>query len=261
MSFIARESARHLHELWRGACHVDGLPENLRPKSRAEGYAVQAYLESQSASPLFGWKLAATSKAGQEHIKVDGPLVGRILREQVIPHAGTYRKLDENIMQVAELEFAFRFSRDIKPRTSDWDWKEALDCIESLHPAIELPDSRYTRYEVVGTAQLIADNACAHYFVLGEPSPDSWRELDLADHQPWGLVNGVQYRQAAGRNVLGDPRFALIWFLNEASQYGMAIRAGEIVTTGTCLVPIPISHAMRIEGDFGTLGDVSVQIA
>ena len=37
----------------------------------------------RSALPLFGWKIAATSKAGQAHIAVDGPLAGRLLAEHV----------------------------------------------------------------------------------------------------------------------------------------------------------------------------------
>ena len=34
---------------------------------------------NHSAGNLFGWKIAATSEAGQKHINVDGPMAGRIL--------------------------------------------------------------------------------------------------------------------------------------------------------------------------------------
>ena len=46
--------------------------------------AIQAALESRSSGKLFGWKIAATSEAGQRHINVDGPMAGRILPETVI---------------------------------------------------------------------------------------------------------------------------------------------------------------------------------
>ena len=39
--------------------------------------AVQAALEG-IAGPSYGWKLAATSPAGQRHIAVDAPLAGRL---------------------------------------------------------------------------------------------------------------------------------------------------------------------------------------
>ena len=48
-----------------------------RPQSRKEGYAIQAELEK--SGKLFGWKIAATSEAGQKHINVAGPMAGRIL--------------------------------------------------------------------------------------------------------------------------------------------------------------------------------------
>ncbi len=42
----------------------------------AEAYAIQAEIENHSAGNLFGWKIAATSEAGQKHINVDGPMAG-----------------------------------------------------------------------------------------------------------------------------------------------------------------------------------------
>ena len=47
---------------------------------------------------------------------------------------------------------------------------EVLDAVDTLHPAIEIPDSRFADYVKAGEAQLIADNACAHLFVLGAPA-------------------------------------------------------------------------------------------
>ena len=63
-------------EHWRDGRRMAALPEPVRPRTRADGYAVQAALAGRSAHPLFGWKIAATSVAGQRHINVDGPLAG-----------------------------------------------------------------------------------------------------------------------------------------------------------------------------------------
>jgi 2-keto-4-pentenoate hydratase len=257
----AFEAAEFLQRLCDRSERVDALPEALRPRNRGEGYAVQSVLESRSTSPLFGWKLAATSKAGQDHIRVDAPLVGRLFREQVIADGANYCALERNLMRVAELEFAFRFARDITPREDPWSTATALAEVETLHPAIELPDSRFNRYESVGAPQLIADNACAHCFVLGKAAPDGWRTLDLSKHEPWGCIDGKHFRKGSGSNVLGDPCLALVWFLDEASRYRITVRAGEIVTTGTCLQPIPIAPGTIVSGDFGVLGTVSVRIA
>ena len=61
-----------------------------------------------------------------------------------------------------------------------------------------------------------------------------------------------------GKNVLGDPRVALAWLANELRGLGITLRAGEVVTTGTCHPPLPIPSGDRMEADFGVLGKVSV---
>jgi 2-keto-4-pentenoate hydratase len=64
-----------------------------------------------------------------------------------------------------------------------------------------------------------------------------------------------------GKNVLGDPRVALTWLVNELSALGLTLRAGEVVTTGTCHPPLPIAAGDRMDVDFGALGRVSVKFA
>jgi 2-keto-4-pentenoate hydratase len=109
--------------------------------------------------------------------------------------------------------------------------------------------------------QLIADNACAHYFVLGAAAPEIWRSLDLAQYGVRGLKNGVLAEAGFGANVLGDPRLALTWLVNELSQFGYPLEKDQVVITGTCVKPVPIAVGDRVEGDFGQLGGVAVEIA
>src|SRR5688572_17600905 len=138
----------------------------MRPRTREEGYAVQARLEERSAAPLFGWKIAATSAAGQAHINVTGPLAGRLLREKAYD-SGAALPFGVNHMKVDDAEFAFRMGRDLSPRAKPYSVDEVLGAVATLHPAIEVPDSRFDDFTIVGAPQLIADNACAHLFVLG----------------------------------------------------------------------------------------------
>ena len=59
----------------------DNLPETCRPQSREEGYQIQAIIEADD--PRIGWKIAATSIAGQQHIGIDGPIAGRLTETMV----------------------------------------------------------------------------------------------------------------------------------------------------------------------------------
>lgn len=253
-------AADFLWNHWSNGRRLASLPENIRPTSRAEGYAIQALLDRRSARPLYGWKIAATSQAGQSHLGVDGPLAGRLLAERVI-EPGTPVPFGANHMKVIEAEFAFRLGRDLPPRATPYQVDEVMAAVATLHPAIEIPDSRFDDFAKVGVAQLIADNACAHYFTLGPASPESWRTVDLVTHVVMGSINGGAPREGRGANVLGDPRVALTWLANELSGLGVTLRRNEVVTTGTCLVPMAVKAHDHVRADFGRLGFVELRFA
>ncbi len=250
-------AARTLQAHWRAGTKLDRLASEQRPGDRAEGYAIQTAIAALSGARPFGWKLAATSEAGQKHIHVAGPLAGRILPETVIANGG-WAAMAGNAMRVAEPEFAFRMARDLPPRPGPYRLTEVLDAVDSLHPAIEIPDSRFADFVSAGAPQLIADNACAHRFVLGAPTGSDWRALDLAEQRPVITLRGQRF-VGHGRNVLGGPVLALIWLANELRDLGIPLRAGEVVTTGTCHPPLPIEAGDRLEADFGAIGRVAVE--
>jgi 2-keto-4-pentenoate hydratase len=74
-----------------------------------------------------------------------------------------------------------------------------------------------------------------------------------------GRVEGKLEREGRGANVLGDPRVALTWLVNELSGLGISLAADQIVTTGTCLIPLPIAAGDHVQVDFGALGSVGVR--
>src|SRR5579883_934220 len=250
-------AAKTLSDHWRAGTKLANLESSIRPRDRAEGYAVQAALTSHFSGKLFGWKIAATSEAGQKHINVRGPLAGRIFAETVIADGGI-ASMKGNQMRVGEPEFAFRFASDLPPRINPYAVQEVLDAVGSLHPAIEIPDSRFADFVSAGEAQLIADNACAHLFVLGAATSADWRGRDLVEQRPVITLRGKQY-SGHGKNVLGDPRVALLWCVNELRTLGVTLREGEVVTTGTCHPPLPIQAGDLFACDFGALGKASVR--
>jgi len=255
-----QEASGMLFALWREGRRIAGLPAALRPADRAEGYGIQALLEGRSAGPLFGWKIAATSLAGQRHIGVDGPLAGRLLAEQV-SQSGATLPLGSTLMHVAEPEFAFRIARTLAPRAGEYTVEEVMAAVGDLHPAIEVPDSRFEDFATAGVAQLLADNACADRFVLGPAAPESWRRIDLAAHVVRAEVAGRYDREGSGSNVLGDPRIALTWIANELSRFGVPLAAGQVVTTGTCMPPLEIEAGDAVSADFGVIGSVALRFS
>ena len=255
-------AAAALFKNWQERTRIDGLPDHARPEDRAEGYAVQKEIVKLSGQKIVGWKIAATSQAGQKHIGVDGPLAAPLLANRVVQGstAAPTFSMDGNIMKVAEAEFAFRFGKALPHRRTPYQAEEVLAAVESLHPAIEVPDSRYNEFAKVGAPQLIADMACACWFVLGPPARADWRSRDLVRHQVTAYINDKAVATGSGANVLGDPRIALTWIANELSTFGDGIMAGQFVTTGTCVVPPAVAPGDRFRADFGELGSVEVRL-
>lgn len=253
-------AAELLLKNWAATTRIAELPEALRPATRRDGYDAAAAVAQHSGSTVAGWKIAATSEAGQKHINVDGPIIGRILKSRLLPE-GADVPLGDNIMRVAEAEFAFGFVKDLPPRSQPYSQEEALDAVGSLHLSIEVPDSRYVDFTKVGAAQLIADTACASWLVLGPAVDRPWRGLDLSAHAVKGLLNGAVKAEGTGKAVLGDPRKALAWFVNEACTYCGGVKAGQFVTTGTCIVPMAVTPGDAVTVDYGVLGTISCRIA
>jgi 2-keto-4-pentenoate hydratase len=251
-------AAAILWQHWRQSTRLAELPAHCRPATRAEGYAIQAEIAKLSGQNIVGWKIAATSKAGQQHIRVDGPIAGCLLSARAL-EAGARIPLAGNNMKVAEAEFAFRMGKDLPRRDAAYGVEEVLAAVATLHPAIEVPDSRYTDFTRVGAAQLIADVACACWFLIGPEVRADWRARDLVAHQVALWRNGEVAGRGSGANVLGDPRAALAWIANELCACSGGLRAGEVVITGTCLTPVPVSAGDGIKADFGDFGALEAQ--
>jgi 2-keto-4-pentenoate hydratase len=249
--------------LWQNGqarTRIDQLPSESRPADRAGGYSAQREIIGLSGQPVAGWKIAATSGAGQKHIGVDGPLAGPLLANLVLENGATV-SLHGNVMNVAEAEFAFTFRDALPRRAHAYTQEEVLAAVKSLHPAIEVPDSRYNDFARVGAPQLIADTACSCWFVLGPATRAQWRERDLVSHSVTTFRNGEKAATGSGANVLGDPRIALTWLVNELRTFSEGIQAGQFVTTGTCVIPVPISPGDTFRADFGELGVVEATLS
>lgn len=271
MTPIAAREAAEMLWLHRCAGTVLGeLPPALRPRSPAEGHAVQAELPAVAGQRVVGWKIAATSLAGQAHINVGAPLAGRILSGGLrgvggVGSTDAALSLVGNRMRVVEPEFAFRLGRDLAPRATPYTVDEAMAAVVSLHPALEVPDSRFAEFTRAGQAQLIADAACCGPFVFGPAAPAHWRELDLRSHRVRASVSnptGARFTcEGEGRAALGDPRAALAWLVNELSALGIALEAGQFVSTGTCMVPLAVQPGDTVQADFGTLGALTLRLS
>ena len=244
---------------WQTGHALKDFPEELGPSNRLEAYQIQMEYAGFSSKQIFGWKIAATSEAGQKHIGVSAPIAGLLLRENIYT-SGSKLTFENNRMAVAEPEFAFSIGKRLEPKKGLYTENEVLEAIDKLHLAIELPNSRFEHFERVGEYKLIVDNACAHHFIIGNEVEFNWRDTDLAKQKVTISTSRSTKNFGSGANVLRHPITALTWLINELSQNDIPISNKAVVTTGSCTTPIPIKQGDNVVADFGIFGSVSVVI-
>ena len=254
----AREAASLLWAAFRSRKPIRALPDGLRPRNISEGYQIQEAMVGIADQPVVGWKIGCTSEHAQDLLNVDAPFAGRVLANSVLASPARIKE-GTVTMGIVEAEFAFRLARDLPARPRGYAIEEVIDAVGELRPAIELPDSRFADWQAVGAAQLIADNGVAALLVLGAPV-SNWDARQLRHQRVTVSVNGSSMAEGTGANVLGDPCRALAWLTNEMSKSGIGLKAGEIISTGSCADVVHVSAGDRIVADFGAIGRVEIAL-
>jgi 2-keto-4-pentenoate hydratase len=249
---------RLLFDAWMNRTKITALPVLEQPTSRLAAYQLQKALFDRFNDAQIGWKIAATSAAGQAHIRVEGPLAGRLAQNRVLTEDSLI-DLKGNIMRVAEAEFILRLGEPLPQKSTPLTEADVAPCLDALFPGIEVPDSRYQDFTVVGAHQLIAEDACADWFVLGAAVLDRWQTLDLTNHEVKAYRNQEEVASGNGARVLDGPLHAATWFANELRAVGFEWLPGQLLATGTCLTPVPVASGDTVTMDFGTLGSVSAR--
>lgn len=236
------------------------LPEDCRPSGGAEAYAVQDELVKRLISEYggyqVGYKIACTNRLAQEFLKLNEPFYGRLLSPFV--HTSPARAdADEFYLRIIEPEFAFRMMDDLPAGGGPFDQDQIYEAIGAVLPAIEIVDSRYDDWTIVGGPSLIADNGCNGAWVQGEAFAD-WRALDFPSHKVTLVANGKGVREGRGDAIMGHPINALTWLANMLARQGSGLKAGDLVSTGTCVDVYYAKPGDVICADFGAMGAVEL---
>lgn len=243
-------AAALLVEARRGRRTVPEIPAAFRPASLEEAYAVQDAV-SRALGPVGGWKVGASSPAAEPR---RAPLLASRLHEgpATLP-AAEFRRIG------IEAELALRVGRDLPARPAPYTREEALAAFDTLHPAIEIVDSRFADREATDDLSLIADNQSNGAFVYGPAVPD-WRGRDLGAQPVRLLIDGAVAVERVGGNTAGDPLRGVVWLANHLAERGQPLRAGQLVTTGSTTGLLWVSPGAAIEAEFPGLGAVRVAI-
>jgi len=197
---------------------------------------------------VVGKKIGLTSKVVQEMLGVHQPDFGFLTDVMLYPSGATIPFSHELIQAKSEGEIAFILKHDLQgPGVTAAD---VLAATESVAACFEIVDSRIKDWQI-NIEDTIADNASCGIFVLSEERV-SPTEIDFEDCQMVIKNHGQIVATGEGRAVLGSPLNSVAWLANTLGQYGISLKAGEIILSGSLAAMIPCRHdddmSVTIEG-------------
>ena len=245
-----------LWEAWQGRTQMAALPADCRPGTLEEAYAVQDGLAASAGLALAGYKIGATNAQVQARFGVDAPFSGRLFADHV---GGSPLRVPANTVNfyAIEAEFDFVMGSALAPRAETYTRADLRAAVASVHPAIEVPDSRYADWLSMKAADLIGDNAIGCMLCLG-PAAAGGLDRDLAGQPVIVRVNGEVVSEGAGANVLGDPWNVMVWLANHLSARGLTLEAGHAVTTGSAADVVQCQPGDTVTAEFGPIGQAEV---
>jgi 2-oxopent-4-enoate/cis-2-oxohex-4-enoate hydratase len=182
---------------------------------------------------VIGKKIGVTSKAVQDMLGVGQPDFGFLTDRMQVDPAKPVRIANTLVAPRAEAEIAFILNKDlVGPGISGQD---VLDATEAVCACFEIVDSRIQNWNIQ-IVDTVADNASCGIFVLGDRRVDP-RELDLPALKCQVFKNGELISEGYGSAVQGSPLTAVAWLANTLGAYGVPLKAGEIILSGS-LVPL-----------------------
>ena len=203
---------------------------------------------------VIGKKIGVTSKVVMDMLKVNQPDFGHLLSGMAF-NEGEPVRMSTLIAPKAEAEVAFVLKRDlIGPGITAADVLRATDCVM---PCFEIVDSRITDWKIK-IQDTVADNASCGVLVLGGVRKDP-RRLDLALA---GMVlekNGEIVSTSTGASVQGSPVNAVAWLANTLGRLGIALKAGDVILSGSQSPLVPVVAGDSLYCSVGGLGSTSVR--
>jgi 2-keto-4-pentenoate hydratase len=247
------EAARLLLNARGDFRQLNGFPPSCLPQDLDDGYLIQKAFAEEWELPVVGYKIGCTAKDQQRMLGIPEPFFGRLFAPFVKESpaelsAGAFHMLG------VETELAFRMRRGLKPRKAGYTLDEVTSAVASVHPALEIIDSRLSHWTKRGAPSLIADNSGNAALVVGAPIK-GWQELDLARISAKLTFDGEVVGKGRSSKVLGNPLKALTWLANKLSAAGITLLRGDIVSTGT-ITGVNYAQAGTVAvGSFGKLGE------
>ncbi len=203
-------------------------------------------------SKVVGKKIGITSMPMQEMLGVDEPDYGHLM-DTMLAYEDMGMPASTLIAPRIEGEIAFVLESDLTgPGVTPAD---VIRATAGVMPALEIIDSRVKDWKIK-IQDTVADNASSAAFVVGARMVPI-KKLDLRNVGFVFLKNGKIAATGAGAAVLGGPVQSVAWLANKLGDYGIGLKAGEIILSGSAVAAVPVGKGDSVNLTVDRIGTVS----
>jgi 2-keto-4-pentenoate hydratase len=226
------------------------LPRRVRPITNADAYAIQDVVARQLGA-VGGWKVGAATPDAE-------PFRGPVQASTIFKATD---RIPADMLHLigVEAEIAYRFSRNLPPRDTPYTSPEVMDAIGTMHPVIEIVDTRFMAFNTTDPLSHRADHQNGGALVVG-PGIADWRGIDPLTQLVRLTLDGALRHEGIGGNSAGDNVRLLVWMANHGARSHGGLRAGQIVTTGSCSGTDFVAPGTRIHAEFPGIGLVDIDM-
>lgn len=249
------EAAQRLLEAEESRRQIDQISLSLPEMTPDDAYSIQLALVQRRLTrghTLVGKKVALTNRAVQQVLGVDQPVFGHLMSDMFV-REGEPISCSELLQPKIEPEIAFLMKEDLNgPGVTA---ARVLGATAGVMPALEIPSPRIRDWKFK-LSDITADNAFASRVVLG----GTLTPIDGLDLRLVGVMlerNGSLVSTGAGAAALGNPVDVIAWMANKLAQYGLGLRAGDVVLPGALVVAPDVHPGEYYRATFDRLGSVS----
>lgn len=242
-------AARLLVEARRDRRTLDGLPLDALPQTADEALSIQQRVLAQIGGHG-GWKVGAAAPEAT-------PSASMLPAQKIYASPAQLSPAEFNFIGI-EAEIAFRFARTLDRANANYSEREVLEAVGSVHPAIEIADSRYTRWRERSALEQLADCGNNGALIVG-PAASAVPSIDQTRIEANVWIDDTLRVTKTGGNTAGSVQRLLTWLANRCIELGTPIRAGDIVTSGSC-TGLEIIPRGRVRASLSGVGEVSVSL-
>lgn len=249
-------------ELWQARSQVkaiEKLTSQYPDLSVQDAYAIQQIninRRIQNGARIVGKKIGLTSQAMMNMLGVDEPDYGILLHDMMAQETDLIdtRKM---IFPRIESELAFILKSDID-NAPFADIDSVLKATEAIVPAFEIIDSAILNWKLA-IQDTVADNASAAMLVMGSNQVKVSDVQDLTAIHLFLRKNGEVIDQGDSSAVMGHPAQAVAWLANKLHDFGISLKAGEIILSGSLTKAYDIHAGDIFTAEFTDVGTVTAR--